>query len=86
MGQKNLRIVFKENSEIQQIPTPENWRDQFILMDSEILNLAEWGMTLENYYGSPISLEWAKDGDSNELYLLQAKPENFKKSKSQAKT
>jgi pyruvate,water dikinase len=86
MGQKKLRIVFKENSEIQQIPTPEQWRDQFILMDNEILNLAEWGMTLENYYGSPISLEWAKDGDSNELYLLQAKPENFKKSKSQVKT
>lgn len=85
MGQKNQMFVFKENSEIQQAPTPKQWRGQFILMDNEILNLAEWGMTLENYYGSPISLEWAKDGDSDELYLLQAKPVNFKKSKNQSK-
>ncbi|WP_395626292.1 PEP/pyruvate-binding domain-containing protein [Daejeonella sp.] len=83
MGQKNQMLIFRDNSVIQQLATPEQWRDQFILMDNEILILAEWGMTLENYYGSPISFEWVKDGDSNELFLLQAKPENFKKSKNQ---
>lgn len=81
MGRKQHMLTFKEHSEIQQLETPEKLRNLFILLDEEILKLAKWGLILEEYYGTPISFEWVKDGLTDELYLLQARPENFKKSK-----
>jgi pyruvate,water dikinase len=49
------------------------------LSDQEVILIANWGIILENYYNGPVSMEWAKDGKSEILYLLQAKPEIFKK-------
>jgi pyruvate,water dikinase len=81
LGSKNYMMSYQDNSEIHTVDTPLEMRDQFILIDEELLSIANWGMTLENYYASPVSMEWAKDGESEDLYLLQAKPENFKKFK-----
>lgn len=81
LGTKDQMLTFNENSEIQVLETPENWRQQFILSEDEVLSLANWGLTLEEYYGNQISFEWAKDGLTDEIYLLQARPENFKKTK-----
>ena len=61
--------------------TPIAQRGKYVLNDDEILTIANWGMILENYYNSPMSMEWAKDSSSQDLYLLQARPENFKKIK-----
>lgn len=82
LGSKNQMIAYLDNSEIQIMKTPPDLRDQFVLIDDELLSLANWGMTLENYYRYPVSMEWAKDGESEDLFLLQAKTENFKKFKS----
>ena len=81
LGSKNYMMAYQDDSEIYTVDTPMEMRDQFILIDEELLSVAHWGITLENYYGSPVSMEWAKDGESEDLYLLQAKPENFKKFK-----
>ena len=72
-------IVHQVDSGIHTVDTPLKMRDQFILIDDELLTIANWGIMLENYYNSPVSMEWAKDGKSEDLYLLQAKPEIFKK-------
>lgn len=81
-GSKNRMMISKEvKGKLQEIEvnTPAEQREKFVLNDEEILTIANWGMTLENYYSSPMSMEWAKDGNSQDLFLLQAKPKQFKK-------
>lgn len=82
MGSKSRMMIYKEDEDglrVIEVDTPAEQRERFVLSDEEILTLASWGMTLENYYSSTISMEWAKDGYSQHLYLLQAKPKTFKK-------
>lgn len=79
LGSKNYMIVHQIDHEIHTVNTPVEKREQFILSDQEVILIANWGIILENYYNGPVSMEWAKDGKSEILYLLQAKPEIFKK-------
>jgi pyruvate,water dikinase len=46
-----------------------------VLQDEEILTLARWAVAIEDYYGRPMDIEWAKDGITDELFILQARPE-----------
>ena len=55
--------------------------EKYILTDEEILIIADWGILLETHYQSPMSMKWAKDSASQDLFMLQAKPENFNKFK-----
>lgn len=55
--------------------TPADKRDRFVLDDLEVTRLAGWALAIEQHYGRPMDIEWAKDGDSGELYILQARPE-----------
>jgi pyruvate, water dikinase len=48
---------------------------KFALEDDEVLTLARWAVAIERHYGKPMDMEWAKDGRTNELYVLQARPE-----------
>ena len=57
--------------------TPEDKRDKFILQDNEIETLAKWAMTIEEHYRRPMDIEWAKDGTSDELFIVQARPETI---------
>jgi len=50
-------------------------RRAFVLDDAEVLELARWAVAIERHYGKPMDMEWAKDGRSSELYVLQARPE-----------
>jgi len=63
------------------INTPEDKRKQVILSDNEIETLAKWAMTIEEHYKRPMDIEWAKDGISNELFIVQARPETVFASK-----
>ncbi len=84
LGTKSNMIVYKDNGDTTSLiekETNSEQRGKFILNDEEILTIANWGIILENYYDSPMSMEWAKDSSSQDLFLLQAKPENFKKLK-----
>lgn len=55
--------------------TPEAMKTTFVLQDKEILQLARWAMEIEAHYGKPMDIEWAKDGITQELFILQARPE-----------
>lgn len=84
LGTKSRMMVYNDSGETPGLiekETNSELRSKFILNDEEILTIANWGIILENYYNSPMSLEWAKDSSGQDLYLLQAKPENFKKLK-----
>lgn len=57
------------------VETPAALRDRYVLEDGELLQLSQWALTIEKHYGEPMDIEWAKDGVSGQLYILQARPE-----------
>lgn len=78
MGDKKLMMVYadeKENSTIENVETPKNKQQQFVLSDDEIIALAKWSKLIEDHYQKPMDIEWAKDGITKELYITQARPE-----------
>ena len=78
LGDKAMKLVFAEGGighTTRNIPTPKADREQYCLTDAEILQLAGHAITIENHYGRPMDIEWAKDGTDGLLYLVQARPE-----------
>ncbi len=57
------------------VPTPPDKRDRFVLSDVEAVQLATWGAAIEAHYGRPMDVEWARDGATGDLFILQARPE-----------
>lgn len=57
------------------MPTAIAERQAHVLSDAEILQLARWACVIERHYGVPMDMEWAKDGHSGEIFIVQARPE-----------
>ncbi len=57
------------------VPTSKVERASFVLSDDEILTLARWAAAIEKHYGQPMDMEWAKDGESGKMFIVQARPE-----------
>ncbi len=57
------------------VPTSKAERAAFVLDDAEILTLARWAVAIETHYGCPMDIEWARDGETGELFVVQARPE-----------
>jgi len=74
LGSKEKKLVYSEKGTMQQPVTPEEQK-RFVISDDEILKLAEWACIIEEHYGKPMDIEWAKDGETGELYIVQARPE-----------
>lgn len=55
--------------------TPEDKRKAFVLSEPEIEKLGRWCLQLEEHYKKPVDIEWAKDGQTQELYIVQVRPE-----------
>jgi len=77
LGDKAIRMIYSAEGGQQTkiIPTTREERTSFVLSDEEILELARWAVAVENHYGRPMDLEWARDGENGLLYLVQARPE-----------
>ena len=79
LGAKEVKLVYREGGgeggPTELVETSEAERRSFVLSDEEILRLARWGRTIEDHYGRPMDVEWAKDGDTGELFIVQARPE-----------
>jgi len=86
LGDKSLKVIYngekeQKNSFTKTIDTSEQEQNSFSLSDKEILELACAAVTIEEHYSEinnkwmPMDIEWAKDGDDGELYILQARPE-----------
>jgi pyruvate,water dikinase len=67
------------------VPVPDEDRRRFCLTDAEIEALAHQGVAIENHYGRPMDIEWAKDADDGGLYIVQARPETVKAGTQQRK-
>jgi pyruvate,water dikinase len=57
------------------VPTSDHERATFVLSDDEVLQLTRWAMLIEDHYGRPMDIEWAKDGETGQLFIVQARPE-----------
>jgi pyruvate,water dikinase len=83
LGTKEFKLVYEEGGTrpTRSVPVPIEDRERFVLSDEDILTLARWAVMVEEHYSrlrgtpSPMDIEWAKDGRSGELFLVQARPE-----------
>jgi len=77
LGSKEIKMVYTNRGEKQtkNIKTTKTEQQRFVLTDKEILKLAEWGILIEDHYGKPMDIEWAKDGRTKKLFIVQARPE-----------
>ena len=74
MGSKTTRMIFAPGGVVT-TDVPEAERDQFSLSDAEVEELARHAIVIEQHYGRPMDIEWAKDGEEGGLYIVQARPE-----------
>lgn len=84
LGEKEQTMIYAENGDetTVNIDTPKEKKNQFVLQEDEIEHIAKWAMIIEEHYERPMDIEWAKDGVTNELYIVQARPETVQSRKS----
>lgn len=77
LGAKSIKMIYAEGEErpVRNVPTSRAERQSWVLDDAEILKLAGWAKAIEAHYGCPMDMEWAKDGETGELFIVQARPE-----------
>lgn len=82
-GEKQKRMVYARGGSetTKNVDTPKHLREAFVLDDDEILQLARWSTAIERHYDQPMDMEWAKDGESGELLIVQARPETVQSQK-----
>ncbi len=89
LGAKKLKMVYTSTPKnpVKEVPVPVKERDMFTITDEEILTLARWGVVIEKHYSQraekhmPMDMEWAKDGETGELFIVQARPETVQAEK-----
>ncbi|MFS8800140.1 phosphoenolpyruvate synthase [Synechococcus sp. R60.3] len=89
LGSKALKLVYDEEGSrsTKNVAVPESLRRQYALRDEEILKLARWACLIEEHYSAqrghftPMDIEWAKDGLTGELFIVQARPETVQSQK-----
>jgi pyruvate,water dikinase len=77
LGSKAIRLVYGDKGTVQR-NTPAEEQKRFSLSDAEVKALADMAVTIEQHYGRPMDIEWAKDGKTGELFIVQARPETVK--------
>jgi pyruvate,water dikinase len=79
LGDKLKTMVYAQDQSASgstiNIDTPVEKQQQFVLSPEEITLLANWCLLIEDHYGKPMDIEWAKDGVTGELFIVQARPE-----------
>ena len=87
LGGKEQMMVYNEEStnEVHTIQVSIEERKKWSLTKEECVSLAEMGLKIEDFFGKPMDIEWAKDGISNELFIVQARPETIHSKSSKSK-
>lgn len=81
LGTKAKTLIYAEQTDHQpgiktvNFDTAPEKRAEFVLNEEEINQLAKWSLIIEKHYGQPMDIEWAKDGLTNEIFIVQARPE-----------
>lgn len=76
-GTKEKKVVYAkgQSQSTREVGTSPEEQAAFVLSDEEILTLARWAVSIESHYGKPMDMEWAKDGETGEMFIVQARPE-----------
>jgi len=78
LGSKAIKMVYAPAGgaeRVQTVEVPEGERRRFCLDDADLITLARQALLIEEHYKRPMDIEWARDGASGEIYILQARPE-----------
>ncbi len=83
LGAKERKMVYSRggHARTRTVDTSDAERQAFVLADAEILALARWAVSVEEHYGRPMDMEWARDGETGELFMVQARPETVQSHK-----
>ena len=89
LGSKMIKMIYHKTKEatIKNVKVPENYKNKFCLNNDEILRLAKWAIAIEEHYSKkakkfkPMDMEWAKDGKTKQLFIVQARPETVQSQK-----
>jgi pyruvate,water dikinase len=90
LGEKEVMMIYSEGgakSPTKNVPVDKNLRKKFCITEEEVLKLAKWACVIEDHYSKeaghhkPMDMEWAKDGVSGDLYIVQARPETVQSRK-----
>jgi len=90
LGDKAIKMIYSEGgakSPVKNVPVDKNKRKVFCISDDEVLKLAKWATIIEDHYSKeaghfkPMDMEWAKDGVTGDLYIVQARPETVQSQK-----
>ncbi|MGP5210014.1 phosphoenolpyruvate synthase [Psychrobacter alimentarius] len=82
LGSKHKKMIYGDEGStaksVKTVDVEKQDRMQFSLSTEELTSLAKQAMTIEKHYGQAMDIEWAKDGDTNEIFIVQARPETVK--------
>ncbi len=82
LGRKMVKTIYDTNRSsrktIKTVPVSQKEQLSFCLSDDDVQQLARQALTIEKHYGKPMDIEWAKDGITGELYIVQARPETVR--------
>ena len=89
IGSKMVKLVYDNEAGkmVKNVPVPAKDRERFAILDDEVLALARWACLIEEHYSeikgqpTPMDIEWAKDGKTGELFIVQARPETVESRK-----
>lgn len=85
LGAKENMMIYATGGDrpVENVVTPPHKRNTYSVSDADVMQLGEWCLAIEKHYRMPMDIEWAKDGITGELFILQARPETVHSQKDQ---
>lgn len=87
LGKKNIKLVYAKGGGTKKVDVPKEDSEKFCLTEEEVIKLAKWCLVIEKHFSAkrghyqPMDIEWAKDGRTGELFIVQARPETVQSGK-----
>lgn len=75
IGSKHIKMIYDDVERVKTIDVPEDQQNQFCINHEDAMQLGRYAIDIEKHYKRPMDIEWAKDGNTGELYIVQARPE-----------
>jgi pyruvate,water dikinase len=80
LGRKGKKLIYDSKAELnmKSLPVAKKDQERFALTDKEVILLAKWAVQIEEHYKKPMDMEWAQDGRTGKMYIVQARPETVR--------
>ncbi len=83
LGLKQVKMIYSKTGSkpVRNVVVPATLRKRFSISEAQVIQLAKWAVVIEKHYGKAMDMEWALDGQTKELYIIQARPETVQSQK-----